>query len=215
MPPPTGRLNLPPPERATEALLAEPDEQRFDRKSSRDKPRDPAIPLISFANADGLHDGKREGIGDDRRLLNVWLQAGREHAWLAVPFPATELARVNGAGVRDRVLLLDIPASSRVHATKKDDVYRRVGDCTSRICDSAGIAGRWYLNGRGLHSWCRPASQAATISSGTKSRNGGLQWYSAESPATTPNPEPSPPPRNPPPTLRAWSTASASPRHRP
>lgn len=125
MPPPTERLNLPPPERATEALPAEPEGQWFDRKSSRVKPRDPAIPLIFFANADGgvpaigLHDGKREEIGDDRRLLNGWLQAGREHAWPAVPFPATELARVNSAGVRDRVLLLDIPASSRVHATRR------------------------------------------------------------------------------------------------
>lgn len=106
-------------------LPAEPEGQWFDRKSSRGLPRDPAIPLISFANADrgvpaiGLHDGKREGIGDDRRLLNKRLQAGREHAWPAVPFPATELVRVNSAGMRDRVLLLDIPASSRVHATRR------------------------------------------------------------------------------------------------
>ena len=89
----------------------------------------------------GLHDGKCEGIGHDRHLLNGWLQAGREHSWPAMPFSATELACVNRAGVRDLALLLDIPASSRVHATKKDDVHRGVGDCTSRICDSAGIVG--------------------------------------------------------------------------
>ena len=46
---------------------AKPEGQWFDRKSSRVKPCDLAIPLISFANADGgmleigLHYGKCEG----------------------------------------------------------------------------------------------------------------------------------------------------------
>ena len=41
-----------------------------------DQARDLAIPLISFANANGgvlaigLHDGKCKGLGDDRRTLN-------------------------------------------------------------------------------------------------------------------------------------------------
>ena len=137
--PPTERLKLLSPERATEVLLAEPEGQWFDRKSARIKPRELAIPLISFANADGgvlaigLHDSKCEGIGDDRRTLNGWLQAGREHARPAVPFSATELACINNAGIQDRVLLLDIPASSRVHATRKDDVYRRVGDSDYKL----------------------------------------------------------------------------------
>ena len=65
--PPADQLKQLPPERVAAMLLAEPEGQWFDRKSARTKPRDLAIPLISFANADGgmlaigLHDGKCEG----------------------------------------------------------------------------------------------------------------------------------------------------------
>ena len=137
--PPADQLKQLPPDQATAMLLAEPEGQWFDRKSARIKPRDLAIPLISFANADGgmlaigLHDGKCEGIGNDSRALNGWLQTGREHARPAVPFSATEAACINDAGARDRVLLIEIPPSSRVHATRKDEVYRRVGDSDYKL----------------------------------------------------------------------------------
>lgn len=61
-----------------EDILSREEGQTFDRKSIRIKPKDLAVTIIAFANADGgdlvvgITDGKKEieGVDDDQKVLN-------------------------------------------------------------------------------------------------------------------------------------------------
>ena len=61
-----------------EDILSREEGQTFDRKSVRIKPKDLAVTMIAFANADGgdlvvgITDGKREieGVDGDEKILN-------------------------------------------------------------------------------------------------------------------------------------------------
>ena len=73
-------LNAPPAEVGAQLALL-PEDQWFERKSSRIAPRDLAKALIGFANADGgtlvvgLSDGEVEGTGGNPERRNAQLQA--------------------------------------------------------------------------------------------------------------------------------------------
>lgn len=63
------------------ALLALPEDQWFERKSSRVAPKDLAVAISAFANAEGgvvvvgLHDGGVEGVRGLSERMNGWRQA--------------------------------------------------------------------------------------------------------------------------------------------
>lgn len=123
------------------ALLLEADEdQWFDRKSARVKPRALADVVIGFANADGgtvivgLSEGRIEGTDGLGARRNDLLQAPldfcvppiRAHAQL-LPCKATN-------GRTEHLLVFSIsPSDGVVHANTKDEVYLRVGDETRRL----------------------------------------------------------------------------------
>jgi len=123
-----------------EEVLREKEGQLFDRKSARIDPRDLANHFVAFANADGgfiaigiEQDDAVTGISDYETKVNSFLQA----AWdLCVP-PVTIVHRFvdcdNYRGEVDRILLIEVLQSGKLHANSRDEVYLRIGDQSRRL----------------------------------------------------------------------------------
>jgi ATP-dependent DNA helicase RecG len=131
-------LALPPEERG-QALLHLPEDQWFDRKSSRISGRDLADVLIGFANAEGglvvlgLWGGRVEGIGSISQRQNEWRQAAADFTLPTVPARPRVIECVTDAGKADALFVVEVEPSDRVHANQKDEVYLRVGDENRRL----------------------------------------------------------------------------------
>jgi ATP-dependent DNA helicase RecG len=127
-----------PPSTIGKQLLALPEDQWFDRKSSRISAQDLADDLIGMANAEGgtiilgLWRGGVEGGGDARRR-NDWRQAPLDFTLPPVPARFREIACVNNQGNEDILTVIDVEASPRLHANRKDEVFLRVGDENRRL----------------------------------------------------------------------------------
>lgn len=118
----------------TEILRTRREDQWFDRKSFRIKDYDLAADMIGFANADGgrivvgIHSGEVEGIDSNIDHLNTLLQAAINFTTPPVRYADAYVDCTNKNGLQDRVLLLDIEASERIHRNKRNECYLRVGD---------------------------------------------------------------------------------------
>jgi len=122
------------------ALLAADEDQWFDRKSARVKPRALADALVAFANADGgvivigLSDGRVEGTDALGRARNDLVQAAIDHCVPPVRIDHRLVECVNEAGRADHLLVLDVrPTDGAVHANRRDEVFLRVGDKNRRL----------------------------------------------------------------------------------
>lgn len=129
-----------PPERVGAALLAAHEDQWFERKSARVKPREVANVQIGFANADGgtlvvgLSQGRVEGTDRLARARNDLMQAALDFSDPPVPARARLIPCVNDRGQPDHLLVFDVrPSDAGVHANGKDEVYLRIGDETRRL----------------------------------------------------------------------------------
>lgn len=120
------------------ALLALREDQWFDRKSARTAPVDLAPIISGFANAEGgivvlgLHGDTVEGVsasGDE----NGWRQANLEFVEPPASVSASTIACRTSSGGADRLMVLEVSASERLHRTHRDEVYLRVGDETRRL----------------------------------------------------------------------------------
>lgn len=116
------------------ALLAElPEGQWFERKSGRITPRDLAVPLVAFANAEGgcivvgLHSGSVDAVSTKR--LNDLRQAAQDFTQPVVRARAEVLTTSAGKDL----LLLRVDPGERVHETTHGDCYLRVGDESRRL----------------------------------------------------------------------------------
>lgn len=125
--------------RGTE-LLGLPEDQWFDRKSARVGERELADTLIAFANAEGgtvivgLWNGVVEGIAAaGPAKLARWQQAAIDFTVPPVPHKAKLVECRNARGGRDRLLVVEVGVSERVHTNRKDEVYLRVGDENRRL----------------------------------------------------------------------------------
>ncbi|MGH8885423.1 MAG: ATP-binding protein [Egibacteraceae bacterium] len=131
-------LALRPAERGP-ALLQIPEDQWYDRKSSRISPRELADWLVGFANAEGglivlgLWSGKVEGVDHARHRLPGWQQAALDFTVPTVPCRPRLVECVNDAGDPDHLLAIEVETSEKVHANRKDEVYLRVGDENRRL----------------------------------------------------------------------------------
>jgi ATP-dependent DNA helicase RecG len=131
-------LALPREERGR-ALLSLPEDQWFDRKSSRISGRDLADVLIGFANAEGglvvigLWGGRVEGVESTSNRQNEWRQAAADFTLPTVPARPRLVECINSAGKADTLFVVEVEASDRVHANHKDEVYLRVGDENRRL----------------------------------------------------------------------------------
>ncbi len=132
-------LNLAVAERAA-ALLRIREDQWFDRKSARITGKDLAESLVAFANADGgfivigLWDGQVEGISQAvGGRVSEWQQAAFDFTVPSVPARTQFVECINRSGVLDQLMVIEIQPSQQVHATRRDDVFLRVGDENRRL----------------------------------------------------------------------------------
>jgi ATP-dependent DNA helicase RecG len=126
-------------DRAT-ALLRIREDQWFDRKSVRITGKDLAESLVAFANADGgfivigLWDGQVEGISQaSGGRVSEWQQAAFDFTIPSAPARTRLVECINRQGERDQLLVIEIQPSQQVHATRRDDVFLRVGDENRRL----------------------------------------------------------------------------------
>lgn len=121
-------------------LLNAHEDQWFERKSARIKPRDLANAIIGFANAEGgtfvvgLSDGHAEGTDGLGRKRNDLVQAALDFSVPPVRLQHRLLGCINDDGNPDHLLVFEIPpGEAAVHANTKDEVYLRVGDETRKL----------------------------------------------------------------------------------
>lgn len=120
-------------------LLAAPEDQWFDRKSARVEPRRLAESLVAFANADGgtvavgLHNGVVEGTRAWSDNLNGLRQAALDFTEPPVRAGVRSYPCRNSRGEADEIVVFEIPPGTAVHATRRDEVFLRVGDENRRL----------------------------------------------------------------------------------
>lgn len=120
------------------ALLELREDQWFDRKSARTRPVDLAPAISGMANAEGglivlgIHGGRVEGVaatGDE----NGWRQANLEFVEPPASVRVQTVACQTSTGRDDRLMVLEVDPSGRLHKTHRDEVYLRVGDETKKL----------------------------------------------------------------------------------
>lgn len=129
-----------PADRVGPLLLAANEDQWFERKSARVRPRALGDVLVGFGNADGgiivigLSDGRVEGTDWLERSRNDLLQASVDYCEPPVPLSHRLVPCVTDRGEQEHLLVLDIrPSDGGVYANKKDEAYLRIGDETRRL----------------------------------------------------------------------------------
>ena len=124
-----------------EDILSREEGQTFDRKSIRIKPKDLAVTIIAFANADGgdlvvgITDGKKEieGVDDDQKVLNEIRRTPFDFCIPSVNTHLEMLPCVDRTGKDNHVLVFHIEPSMRVYANQADEVFLRVGDKSKKL----------------------------------------------------------------------------------
>ena len=124
-----------------EDILSREEGQTFDRKSIRIKPKDLAVTIIAFANADGgdlvvgITDGKKEieGVDDDQKVLNEIRRTPFDFCIPSVNTQVEMLPCVDRTGKDNHVLVFHIEPSMRVYANQADEVFLRVGDKSKKL----------------------------------------------------------------------------------
>jgi ATP-dependent DNA helicase RecG len=115
-------------------ILALPEDQWLERKSSRIAPRDLANVLVGFANADGgvvivgLSDGEVEGTTGSLKRRNAQLQANIDFCVPPVRAKHRLIDCVDSSGKANELLVIEVEPGDSVHANQKDEVFLRVGD---------------------------------------------------------------------------------------
>lgn len=124
-----------------EELKTIPENQYFDRKSSRIQCSKLAESIIGFANADGglivigIKDNEIEGIDDQGNIkIHDFIQCGLDSCIpsIKIKHEFIEVTKINSK--KDRLLILEVEASvNQVHTTNSDEVFLRVGDETKKL----------------------------------------------------------------------------------
>lgn len=114
--------------------------QTLERKGPRIDGRELGNAIIGFANADGgllvigIQDGQVLGIDrETEKQVNEWRQASTRFVQPPANLRFELIACRNASGEADRIAVLDIESSARVHRNVKGDVYLRVGDTNRRL----------------------------------------------------------------------------------
>lgn len=121
-------------------LQQQPEGQLFDRKSFRIDAKALAVILVAFANADGgdvvigiEDDGRITGINGNEEHLNELLRAPFDFCMPSVPVEVSFVDCTDVGGQANRVLLMHVAPSMRVHANQADDAFYRVGDKSKKL----------------------------------------------------------------------------------
>ena len=114
--------------------------QQFDRKSFRIDAKTLAVLVVAFANADGgdvvigIEDnGKITGINGNEDHLNELLRVPFDFCLPSVPVEVHFVDCIDEEGKANRVLVMHVEPSMRVHANQVDDAYYRVGDKSKKL----------------------------------------------------------------------------------
>ena len=122
-------------------LLKRKEGQTFECKSVMVEPRALAVTVVAFANADGgtivigVSDKERaiEGVDYQQDKLNDLLRVPYDFCKPSVPI-TTSLVSCKDAEDRDNhVLVMDVPASPRLHANQADEAFVRIGDKSRKL----------------------------------------------------------------------------------
>lgn len=122
-----------------EALLRLPEDQWFERKSSRIAPKDLAVAISAFANAEGgvvvvgLHDGEVEGVRGLSDQLNGWRQASMDFINPPARVEVDQVACRQLDGAMQQLLVVRVPPGETVYEMKNGECYLRVGDESRRL----------------------------------------------------------------------------------
>ena len=124
-----------------EEILSREEGQTFDRKSVRIKPKDLAVTMIAFANADGgdlvvgITDGKKEieGVDGDENILNEIRRTPFDFCAPSVNAQIEMVPCIDRTGKDNHVLVFHIEPSLRVYANQADEVFLRVGDKSKKL----------------------------------------------------------------------------------
>ena len=120
-----------------EEILSKEENQIFDRKSINISPKDLAISIVAFANADGgdivigITDKTRriEGVDFETKKLNELLRVSFDFCNPTIKVGIEKVSCVDEKGRENHVLVMHIDASPQVHANQADDVlFLKVGD---------------------------------------------------------------------------------------
>ena len=117
------------------------EDQTFDCKSIQIDPKALAVPIVAFANADGgviaigVSDKTRkiEGIDQHTEKLNELLRVPFDFCNPSVPVTCSYLLCTDKDGNENRILLMEIPASSSLHTNQADEAFMRVGDKSRKL----------------------------------------------------------------------------------
>ena len=117
------------------------EDQTFDCKSIQIDPKALAVPIVAFANADGgviaigVSDKTRkiEGVDQHTEKLNELLRVPFDFCNPSVPVTCSYLPCTDKDGKENRILLMEIPASSNLHANQADKAFMRVGDKSRKL----------------------------------------------------------------------------------
>ena len=115
--------------------------QTFDCKSILIEPKHLATIIVAMANADGgmiavgISDKTRrvEGVDQDKEHLNDILRTPLDFCVPSVSVTTDYVPCTDAEGRDNRVLLMHIPASPRLHAKQADEVFWRVGDKSRKL----------------------------------------------------------------------------------
>ena len=117
------------------------EDQTFDCKSIQIEPKALAVPIVAFANADGgviaigVSDKTRkiEGVDQHTEKLNELLRVPFDFCNPSVPVTCSYLPCTDKDGNENRILLMEIPASSNLHTNQADEAFMRVGDKSRKL----------------------------------------------------------------------------------
>lgn len=127
------------PDRVGQALLALHEDQWFERKGAQVAAKDLALPLVAFANAEGgvivvgLHGGKVQGLKSVASKINDYRQAPIDHTTPPTRAVFEEVVCINDSGQLDKLLVIRVDPSERVHELKNGDCYLRIGDESRKL----------------------------------------------------------------------------------
>lgn len=132
-------LSLPPDQLGVEVAWLDED-QWYERKSARIKPKALAVPLIALANAEGgtvvigiADDGTLDGQAITAKQLNAWRQSPMTFSIPPVKSRFEELEAVSADGTGHRLLVIRVEPGEVVHEHTDGSCYLRVGDQSRKL----------------------------------------------------------------------------------
>lgn len=122
-----------------EAILAIDEDQWFERKSGRVAPKDLAVAISAFANAEGgvvvigLHNGRVEGVRGQTDKINSWRQASMDFITPPARVEVTQAACLDASGQAEQLIVIRVPPGETVYELTNGDCYLRVGDESRKL----------------------------------------------------------------------------------